>query len=373
MSEIRFNPITRDWVIIAPSRSGKPNDFRRPPIQSPPRPQHREDCPFCAGNEHLTLPEIARIAAPDGNWLVRTVPNKYPALGVTSNLRCMTRSTFRSMSADGAHEVVVEHPYHHLSLADMGPAHFASVLRMYRQRYLALRLLPTVESIVIFKNHGEQAGTSLEHPHSQIAAAPIVSAQVRTRLKDAAAFHDVHGECLYCRVFHDEIEAGERVVEASPFFVAFVPFAALSPYHLWIFPRRHAPSFDSITDEEIGDLSHVLSRVLRRLSVALGDPAYNFSIRSAPVIEADWHFYHWYMAIVPRVSMVAGFEMGSGMFINTLSPEHSAEILREAAPDRAPGTSHATPASAAHPGAGTQLQPGLPPKNSASERTTHSA
>lgn len=330
MSEMRFNPITRDWVIIAPSRSEKPNDFRRPPLQRPPRPPHRADCPFCVGNERLTQPEIDRITAPDGNWLVRAIPNKYPALIPANHLRSMTRSTFRSMAAAGAHEVVIEHPQHHLSLADMGPVHFTTVLQIYQRRYKSLRELPTVESIVIFKNHGERAGTSLEHPHSQIAAAPIISSQVRMRLQDAKQFLEEHGECLYCRVIQDELDARERILEISPSFVAFVPFAALSPYHIWIFPRRHVSSFDSSTDEEINDLAHVLSRVLRRLNVALGDPDYNYSIRSAPVKDPDWSHHHWYLAIVPRVSMVAGFELGSGMYINTLSPERSAEILRQA-------------------------------------------
>ena len=212
----------------------------------------------------------------------------------------------------------------------MEPAHLATVLRLYRERYAILRQNPAIESIIIFKNHGERAGTSLEHPHSQIAAAPVISPSVRIRLEEASRHYDEDGECLYCRVLQDELEAGERLLETSAHFAGFVPYAALSPYHTWVFPRRHSSSFDEINDEEISDLAQILSRLLRRISLALGDPDYNFSIRSAPTSEAVSHYYHWYLAIVPRVSHVAGFELGSGMYINSQPPEQSAEILRQA-------------------------------------------
>jgi len=330
MSEMRFNPVTRDWVIMAPDRALKPNDFVQAVQARPPRPQRRDDCPFCTGNEHLATGEIARVTDSSGGWLVRVVPNKYPALVTSDDLRRTARATFRAMAASGAHEVVIEHPRHDLSPKDMAPSHLSTLLRVFRDRYGALRREPGVESVVIFKNHGERAGTSLEHPHSQIVAAPIVPPQVRLRLHEAIRYYDENGECVCCKVLNDEVEAGERILEASPCFVAFVPYAALSPYHTWIFPRRHASSFDSITDAELIDLGRVLGRVLRRLAFALGDPDYNFGIRSAPVSEADSRYSHWYVAIVPRVSRVAGFELGTGMYINSLRPERCAEVLRHA-------------------------------------------
>jgi len=326
MSEMRFNPITRDWVIVAPGRSQKPNDFRPVPKTREPRPPHRADCPFCVGNEEPL--ESQRISGPDGSWLVRAVPNKFPALSGTHDLQPVTRGTFRSMNAGGAHEVVIEHPQHNLTVADMEAAHIAQVLGLYRDRYVALRQNPAIETIIIFKNHGERAGTSLHHPHSQIVAAPVISSNVRSRLQEASRVHDEEGECLYCRVLRDELADGVRIVEANETFVAFIPYAALSPYHVWIFPRRHASSYDAITDAEIVDLSQILRRTLRRLSAALGDPDFNYGIRSAPMSECSSHYYHWYLAIVPRVSHVAGFELGSGMYINSLLPEHAAENLR---------------------------------------------
>lgn len=336
MSEMRFNPITRDWVIVAPGRSQKPNDYRAAAKERSPRPGHRANCPFCVGNEEPV--ELSRVNAADGSWRARVIPNKFPALVGCPDLQRTTNGTFRSMLAGGAHEVVIEHPRHDLTLAQMEPTHLAMVFRLYRERYAALRQNPCIESIIIFKNHGERAGTSLEHPHSQIAAAPVISPSVRIRLEEASRHYDEDGECLYCRVLKDEVEAGERVLETSEHFVGFVPYAALSPYHIWVFPRRHLSSYDDTSDAEIEDLARIVSRVLRRLYVALGDPDYNFSIRSAPTSEAASHYYHWYFAIVPRVSHVAGFELGSGMYINSLRPEESAEILRAARIDEMPGT-----------------------------------
>jgi UDPglucose--hexose-1-phosphate uridylyltransferase len=329
MSEMRFNPITRDWVILAPGRSQKPNDFRAALKPRAARPPFRGDCPFCVGNEDPQR-EIMRLTAADGSWLTRVIPNKFPALSAADDLCRSTHGTFRSLAAVGDHEVVIEHPRHDLGPATIEPAHLAGVLRVYRERYRALRANPVVESIVIFKNHGERAGTSLEHPHSQIVGAPIIASSVRTRLEEASRFHEETGQCLCCRVLADELEAGERILEVAPGFVAFIPYAALSPYHLWIFPRRHASSFDSILDEEISDLADVLSRVLRRLSAALDDPDFNFTIRSAPVNESDVPYFHWYVSIVARTTHVAGFELGSGIFINSVSPEDAAATLRAA-------------------------------------------
>ncbi len=333
MSEMRFNPITLDWVIIAPDRALRPNDFRQEPAARLARPTHRDHCPFCAGNEHLATPEICRAVAADGSWTVRVVPNKFPAFIPSVDLQRKSHATFRSMTAAGAHEVVVEHPRHDLALGDMAPAHLAAILRIYRERYQALRQNPVVESIVIFKNHGERAGTSLEHSHSQIAAVPVLSAPVRMRLQEAQRFHELNGRCLCCQVIHDESMAEERILEASASFIAFVPYASLSPYHMWIFPRQHAASFDSISDTGIVELAGVLSRQLRRLKQAAGDPDYNFTIRSAPVGEACAHYCHWYLAIVPRVNQLAGFELGNGTYINSLRPEYCAERLRSVAVD----------------------------------------
>ncbi|MDZ4286654.1 MAG: galactose-1-phosphate uridylyltransferase [Prosthecobacter sp.] len=328
MPEMRYNPITLDWVIMAPERELRPSDFPAELPNREERPAHREGCPFCVGNEHSAPPEICRASAADGSWTVRVIPNKFSVFATTDDLCRVANGTFRSMAAAGSHEVVVEHPNHSLSLEDMTPAHLAVILGIFRERYQALRQNPNVESIVIFKNHGQRAGSSLTHSHSQITAAPILSSQVCMRLQEARRFHELNGGCLYCQVIQDELLAQERIIEAGSSFVAFAPYASLSPYHLWIFPRRHASSFDAISDEDIVELAGVLSRVLRRLAKAAGGPDYNFTIRSSPVSECSTQYFHWYLAIVPRMNQLAGFELGSGTYINNLCPERCAERLR---------------------------------------------
>ncbi len=328
MEDMRFNPISLDWVIMAPDRGSRPNDFRHGEVATRVRPPFRPDCPFCPGNESATEEELFRVPGPDGSWAVRVVPNKYPAFRATDDLRRETRGTFRSMAASGSHEVVVEHPRHDVTLRDAGASHLAAILYAYRARYHALERLPHAESIIIFKNHGERAGTSLEHPHSQIIASPVVSPQVFARLGAAREFHKLRGICLYCQVMEDELEAGTRIVESHPSFIAFAPFASLSPYHTWIFPRAHQPSFGSVSDEEILALAGVIRRHLLRLATAAGEPDYNITIRTAPVREATSCCFHWYLAVVPRIGHLAGFELGSGTFINSMRPEICAERLR---------------------------------------------
>lgn len=183
--------------------------------------------------------------------------------------------------------------------------------------------------ITIFKNHGSGAGTSLEHPHSQLIGTPVISHQVRGRLWEALRHYDEYGECIFCRALQEEIESQTRIVVASDAFIALAPFASPTPFAVHIYPRRHMASFGDITDSEIADLGFVLRTVLAKLYVGLGDPDYNYTIRSAPVENTGANYYHWYLSVIPRLTQVAGFELGSGMFINTVLPEAAAKFLRE--------------------------------------------
>jgi UDPglucose--hexose-1-phosphate uridylyltransferase len=311
MSQMRFNVITRDWVIMAEDRARKPNDFASERAVRD-QVERRDDCPFCVGNEGMTPGELCRVEGRDGGWRVRVVPNKYAALRPGGDEERVSRGTFHAMCASGEHEVVIEHPRHDMTLATMEAEDVEAGIRVYRDRYAALREMPHIESIIVFRNHGERAGTSLEHPHSQIVAAPIVPPQIRMRIEEASRYYDETGDCVFCRVLADELEAGERVVEETAHFAAFVPYAALSPFHLWIFPRRHESSFDRISEEEIDDLAGLLGRMARRMVDALGDPDFNLGIRAGPTSETSAKYYHWYVTVIPRVNRAAGFEMGSG-------------------------------------------------------------
>lgn len=326
MSEIRQNLITRDWVIIATERARRPDEFSRKSTNQLP-PSHRSDCPFCVGNEEEIALESFRIS--QGNeWKVRIVPNKYPALSPIGERLRNVDSIHRSLMGVGFHDVIVEHPRHDLTIALLSTEDIINILLAYRHRYSQLRKDPRIETIIIFKNHGESAGTSLEHPHSQLAAIPVVPFQFRSRIDDAVRFFDDTGECLFCRTLQDELEVAKRIILETEYFVAFIPYAALSPFHTWIFPRHHSSSFHKIRDEEISDLAEVLKILLAKLYYGLNNPDYNYTIRSSPIAEGETKYFHWYIAIVPRVSRQAGFELGSGMYINTALPEESAAFLR---------------------------------------------
>ncbi|XZN93758.1 MAG: galactose-1-phosphate uridylyltransferase [Microcoleus sp.] len=327
MSELRQNLITRDWVIIATERAKRPDQFANHKKITEFLPSHRPDCPFCVGNEEDGTLETFCLGD-RADWKVRAIRNKYPALSPTAEGLRISSGIHRRMSGMGIHEVIVEHPRHDLTTALLSIEEVENILVVYRQRYLEIRKYPHIETIIIFKNHGESAGTSLEHPHSQIAATPVVPSQFRSRIDETIRYFDDTGECLFCRTLEDELAAGERVIFESKHFVAFIPYAALSPFHIWIFPRRHASSFDDITDPEISDLADTLKTVLAKLYYGLNNPDYNYNIRSVPTAEQGTKYFHWYIAIIPRVSKQAGFELGSGMFINTALPEESAGFLR---------------------------------------------
>jgi UDPglucose--hexose-1-phosphate uridylyltransferase len=328
MSELRQNLISREWVIIATERAKRPDQFTR---QKEPRmlPPHVAECPFCIGNEEKYTPgETYRHS--DGNgWKVRAVPNLYPALASVGERVRTVEGIYRTMTGVGIHEVIIEHPRHNMTTALMSRHEVADIFRAYRSRYREIRKDPRIECIIIFKNYGESAGASLEHPHSQLVATPIVPAQVRDRIQDAIHFSDDTGECVFCDMLKQELAAQVRIVYDSEHFVAFVPYAALSPFHLWLFPKRHSSSFDDSTDPEIDDLALNLKTVLAKLYHGLGNPDFNYCIRSVPTDEQKTDYFHWYLAIIPKVSRTAGFELGSGIFVNTALPEASAKFLRE--------------------------------------------
>jgi UDPglucose--hexose-1-phosphate uridylyltransferase len=202
------------------------------------------------------------------------------------------------------------------------------VLQAYRARYLAAAADDRVELVTLFKNHGAGAGTSLEHPHSQMIASPIVPAHIRDRIAQAMYYYDDHRRCVFCRMLEDERRAGDRIVHESQHFAAFVLYAALSPFHIWVLPKRHVSTFPELSSDEIPDLADLLKTVLLKINIGLNDPDYNYVIRSLPGAPHSNSFFHCYMSIIPRVTMAAGFELGSGMYINTALPEKSADFLR---------------------------------------------
>jgi UDPglucose--hexose-1-phosphate uridylyltransferase len=340
MPELRQNRFTKEWVIIATERAKRPKDMV---VLRAPRnlPSFDPKCPFCPGNEKSTPPEVLRVtSASNGHWLVRVVPNKFAALQPDLTPRRVVERSHRTVNGFGFHEVIIETPDHSQATGLMPDLQVASVLRVLKARCTDLSLDSRVANVTIFKNHGTDAGTSLEHPHCQLIATPVIPSQVRNRLYEALRHYDEFGECIFCSAVQEELLDKSRLIMATDHFVALEPFASYTPFCTHIYPRRHMANFADISGEEISDLAHVLRLVLAKLYYGLHDPDFNFTIRSAPAECSGVKYYHWYVSIIPRLTRVAGFELGSGMYINTVLPEAAAEFLREvnvesaAAPDK---------------------------------------
>jgi UDPglucose--hexose-1-phosphate uridylyltransferase len=327
MTELRQNMATKEWVIIANERAKRPDQYiaDHAHVTTEMQAAFSANCPFCPGNEELDL-SVEQFPA-TGLWKTRVVYNKYPALSRNGNPARTFDGVHRRISGVGHHEIVVEHPLHNKTLALMTPAEIQLVLETFYSRGWSIRKDSRIEQIVYFKNHGERAGASLKHPHSQIIGLPVVPTDIRHRIEEARRYFDDNGKCVFCTMMSDELEKKERLIAANDHFVAFILYAAPSPFHIWILPRQHSVSYLYSQPDEISALAEMLWLVLRKLYVGLHDPAYNLIIRSAPVKEISNDYLHWYVTVIPRLSRTAGFEMGSGMYINPALPEESAAFL----------------------------------------------
>jgi len=332
MPELRRDPITGEWVIIASERAKRPSDFAS---HSPA--QEAEDaasCPFCPGNEAMTPPEIMAFRHPGSQrngpgWWVRVVPNKYPALGIEGDLNKTGFGIYDWMNGVGAHELIVETPEHGKQLAFLDTRQIEDVLWAYRARYLDLKKDPRLKHILIFRNYGRVAGASLSHPHSQLAATPMVPGGVSAELEGARRYRQYRDRCVYCDILRQETSEGERLISENQHFIAFAPYAAKFPFETWLLPKRHAASFAAIAAEEQSSFAAMLGETLRRLYLCLDDPPYNYNIHTAPCTSDDREDFHWHVQIFPRLTIAAGFEMGTSIYINVTPPEAAAGYLRE--------------------------------------------
>ena len=331
MSIIRQDPTTKDWVILAAERARRPEDFKKA-RQSVSLPAYDSSCPFCPGNEQMTPPELFQIPSDEtGSWKVRAFANKFAALNNDQlTYRREHGQLFREMAGTGFHEVIVESPRHNHSIAMMEPKEVEHLLMACQARYRLLRQDPRVKSILIFKNHGAQAGTSLAHPHCHIVGTPIAPLSVRQKYEVAIAHYDDTGRCLYCDIVEEEQQAKERIVTETDHFVVFHPFASRLPFETWIAPKRRQSSFGQIDALALTDLSHILRGVLRVLHHELDNPDFNLMIHSSPTEDESKDYFLWHLQILPRVTTIAGFELGSGIFINTMLPEDCARLFRKA-------------------------------------------
>ncbi len=339
MSELRWDPLKQHWVIIATERGRRPRDFH---VEQ--ETCSMTSCPFCYGNEDKTPPEIFAIR-PSGmpnapNWRVRVIPNKYPALRVEGELENRGYGLYDVMNGIGAHEVIIETPDHNRSMADLTPSEISDVLTAYRTRYLDLRRDFRFRYMVIFKNHGQRAGASLYHSHSQLIAVPLLPPVASTELKVSREFFLSKERCIFCDLIDFEIRVGERVVREFSNYVILTPYASSSPFELRLYPKRHSHDFALMNDAQLAELAVAMKDMLMRVKTVLRDAPYNFILHTAPPMHPRpgkpgyWssleYDYHWHIELVPRLTQLAGFEWGTGFFINPTSPEDAAVFLREA-------------------------------------------
>jgi UDPglucose--hexose-1-phosphate uridylyltransferase len=324
MPELRIDPVCGRRVYIAEERLGRPNDFvavETGHAALVDAQAAREACPFCAGHESATPHSSAEVGDAAGQWQVRVVPNKFPAVAFVS-------------AAPGAHEVVIESPSHVAEILDLDASQFATVLGVYRDRLAHWASDARLRHGIVFKNSGCTAGASLEHIHSQLIALPYVSPYVEAELAGAQQYGAAHGGCIFCNTIAQEIAVGERLVFDDAGYAALCPYAARQPFETWIVPTRHAARFDQTPDADLPGLAAAIRGVLQRLASvcrsAGRELAYNLVLHTGPFDEIHAETYHWHWELIPRTTHLAGLEWGAGVYINPVSPERAARELREA-------------------------------------------
>ncbi len=330
MPELRKDPIIGRWVIISSERGRRPSDFRGEKSN-----KKGGFCPFCLGNEKSTPPEILAYRE-DGTqpntpgWNLRVVPNKFPALQIEGELGKRGEGVFDQMNGIGAHEVIIETPIHDASLSTIPLKRVEDVLWAYRDRIIDLHKDRRFQYILVFKNEGEAAGASLEHPHSQLIALPIVPKQVIEEIEGCKRYYGYKERCIYCDIIRQEMSSGIRIIVDNRYFVALSPFAPRFPFETWVLPKAHDSCFECGKPAEFEALAEILQNVLRRIDKILNTPPFNYIVHTSPFREEKNEYYHWHIEIMPTLTKVAGFEWGSGFYINPTLPEEAAKFLREA-------------------------------------------
>lgn len=337
MAELRKDPVVGRWVIINTERAQRPANLVNPV----PAGKVDDFNPFKPGNEKETPAEVLAYrpagSAPNSpGWWVRVVPNKFPALAADGQIKRAGDGMYDQMNGIGRHEIVIEGPDENRQLADMEVAQVEEVIWAYRDRSVEMRKDARFKYILIFKNYGAAAGASIMHPHSQIIALPVVPKNVQEEIEGARKYFEYKERCVYCDILRQESKDKTRVVDENDNFIAFCPYASRFPFETWIMPKEHDPFFPDITKSSVNDLATLLHGVARKLKLSLNDPAFNYFIQSTPHDQGPLAYYHWRIEILPALSRVAGFEWGSGFFINPVPPEDAAAILREAELPKSP-------------------------------------
>ena len=329
MHELRRCPLSNRWTVIAPSRVRRPDVF----VFDMEVDEESFD-PFLEGNESSTPHEILAYR-PNGSgangpgWTTRVVPNKFPALSVDGQLEPRGAGLYDRMNGIGAHEVIIECPHRESRMSQLSALAIRDTLQAYRDRLADLKHDKRLVHAVIFKNSGPLAGATLDHAHSQLIALPVVPESIQTELEQSRKHFDARGRCLLADIVTQELADADRVVMDTPNFIAFCPFASRFPFEVWIVPKADESHYETVQRKHLDELGTLMKSILMRLDAALGQPAYNYVLHTAPFNAGKLPSYRWHFELFPRLSRTAGFEWGTGYNICTVPPEDAAKFLRD--------------------------------------------
>lgn len=329
MPELRKDPVLGRWIIIARERGKRPSDF-----VIADTPTIGGFCPLCPSNENTTPHEVLVYGRendiPDSpGWKVRVVPNKYPALVIEGDLNREGEGLYDKMNGIGAHEVIVESPCHEDAFSELPAEHIALVFRAFQERIRDLEHDKRFRYVLVFKNFGKAAGASLEHSHSQLVALPVLPRKIESELTGALTYYNYKERCVYCDIISQELKQDVRVVCKNKFFITITPFAPRTPFEMWVLPIHHSSAYHEQSEEELASLAEIFSESLCRLDACIPNVPYNFVLHTQPLRSQHMKHFHWHFEIVPKLTSIAGFEWGSGFYINPMPPEEAASYLRE--------------------------------------------
>ncbi len=330
MPQLRKDPVLKQWVIISPERGKRPQDFK--PDRGEP-PGEEGPCPFCEGNEKATPNETMAFRktgtlADQPGWWVRVVPDRTPILTPTGDAGREGIGMFDAMNSIGVHEVVIETPSHRQNLLTVNLDQVREVIWAYKQRLLEIKKNPRFKHFLVVKNSGRGV-SSFSHSHSHIVATPIIPKRIEEEIDGAREYFHYHDRCIYCDIIRQEIQEPSRIVCQDNLFLVFCPFASRFPFEMLIIPKVHQPFFETLDNDHVHGFANALQMSLKRMNTLLPEVPYNFILHTSPCSDSYRDFFHWHVEIIPKLTKVAGFEWGSGFYINPTPPEDAAQMLRE--------------------------------------------
>ncbi|MCP4649078.1 MAG: DUF4921 family protein [PVC group bacterium] len=337
MPELRKDPVIGRWVIISTERAKRPHDFV---TKNEEAESSQDDCPFCEGKEDKTPLEITALRDAESSsngpgWKVRVVPSLAPLLQIEGDMGRRGKGMYDLMNGIGAHEIIIDTPEHIANIANLEEEQIARVFGVYTKRMEDLKGDDRIKYVLIFKNHGIIAGaSSIKHSRTQLIAMPVNPRRVKEELIGARRYYEYKKRCIFCDMIQQEIKTNARIIAREGGFIALTPFASRFPFEIMVLPEEHSCDFYQLKNTK--GLAKVMRSVLKKLSIGLKNPPYNYIIHTAPfrrmasagywkTIDQD---YHWHIEIMPRLTKMAGFEWGSGFYINPTSPEAAADYLK---------------------------------------------